>query len=182
MGMQPGAARPAPYSRRLSPEKGPGVCKRLAGGRSFPQETGVSAPGASRRASPCAQTPDPECRAQVESSSGLCTPGLKLLCVLDKAQLTPGTQSPCGGSRLTSARTPLHTRPGHPDGRHMGRQLARGAVPLPPPYVGGSLQPSFPKSVAGQLGIYSTDGGRPGLAHPPARGGLPSHGTRGIPA
>ena len=103
-------------------------------------------------------------------------------CVLDKAQLTPGTHSHCGGSRLTSACTPLHTRPGHPDGRHMGRQLARGAVPLPLPYVGGSLQPSFPKSVAGQLGIYSTDGGRPGLAHPPARGGLPSHGTRGIPA
>lgn len=131
---------------------------------------------------PVPRPPSPECRAQAGSSSGLCTPGLKLLCVLDKAQLTPGTHSHCGGSRLTSACTSLRMRPGHPDGRHMGRQLARGTVPLPLPYVGGSLQPSFPMSVAGQPGIYSTDGGRPGLAHPPARGGLPSHGTRGIPA
>lgn len=51
---------PPPTAGRLSPEKGPRVFRRLAAGGSFPQETGVSPPGAPRRASPCAQTRVPQ--------------------------------------------------------------------------------------------------------------------------
>lgn len=112
MGTQPGAACPAPHSRQAVPREGAqglqkAGCRGLLPTGDWGERTWGPPQGLP---SPVPRPASPKCRAQAGSSSGLGTPGLKLLYVLGKAQLTPGTHSHCGGNRLTRAHTSLHRR------------------------------------------------------------------------
>lgn len=83
MGTQPGAARPAPHSRQAVPREGArglqkAGCRGLLPTGDWSEHTWGPPQGLPLRPDPR----PPSARAQAGSSSGLCTPGLKLVCVL----------------------------------------------------------------------------------------------------
>ena len=152
MGTQPGAACPAPHSRQAVPREGAQGLQKAGyrgllptgdwGERTWGPPQGLP--------SPVPRPASPKCKAQAGSSSGLGTPGLKLLYVLGKAQLTPGTHSHCGGNRLTRAHTSLHRRDLVTQTAGTWASNSQGALsPCPCPTWAAPCNPAFLRVLLG---------------------------------